>query len=89
MSDQTPVNIVDKIVKIGTYNIKILRNTCIGAASCLAVSPQTFNLDSENKAIVKNDSTDALENILLAAQSCPTKAIVITNAETGEPIWPA
>lgn len=79
----------DKVVKVGKYNIKILRDTCIGAASCLAVSPTTFELDAEHKSTVKGDSTDVFDNILLAAQSCPTKAIVITDTETGEQIWPA
>lgn len=79
----------NKIVQVGKYKIKVVRDMCIGAASCLAVSGLTFELDNENKAIVKGDSTDAAENILLAAQSCPTKAIVITDAETGEQVWPA
>ncbi len=79
----------DKIIQVGKYKIKILRDTCIGAASCLAVSPLTFELDSNHKSTVKGDSTDIVDNILLAAQSCPTKAIVITDAETGEQIWPA
>ncbi len=79
----------DKEVTVGKYKIKVLRDTCIGAASCLAVAPMTFELDSEHKSTVKADSTDAAEMILLAAQACPTKAIVITDTETGEQVWPA
>lgn len=79
----------DKEVKVGKYIIKVLRDTCIGAASCLAVSPDTFELDGENKARVKGDSKDVFDNIMLAAQACPTKAIVITDSETGEQVWPA
>lgn len=78
----------DKIVQIGKYKVKVVRDLCIGAASCVAVSPDTFQLDSENKAIIKEASKDAEENILLAAQSCPTKAIVIIDNETGEQVWP-
>ncbi len=89
MNNQTNQTTTDKVVKVGKYTIKILRDTCIGAASCLAISPQTFELDSESKARVKADSTDILDNILLAAQACPTKAIVITDSETGEQVWPA
>jgi ferredoxin len=89
MSDAAAQTGEDKIVQVGKYKIKILRSTCIGAASCIAVSPDTYELDSEHKSTVKADSKDALDNILLAAQSCPTKAIVVTNAETGEQLWPA
>ena len=84
MSDQTP----DKAIQIGKYKIKVVRDLCIGAASCVAVSPDTFLLDNEHKAVVREDSRDAADNILMAAQSCPTAAIIITNAETGQQVWP-
>lgn len=79
----------DKEVQVGKYKIRVLRNTCIGAASCLAVAPDTFQLDAESKSVVNPNSTDPLESILLAAQACPTKAIIITDTETGEQVWPA
>ncbi len=78
----------DKIVKIGKYQIKVLRDACISAASCVAVSPAVFELDSENKATVKEGSTDEEANILMAAQACPTKAIVIIDSESGKQVWP-
>jgi len=91
MSDEpnAPKLAEDKIVKVGKYNIKILRDTCIGAASCIAVATTTFELDSTHKSTVKADGADPADMILMAAQSCPTKAIVITDSETGEQIWPA
>lgn len=79
----------DKVIQIGKYKIKVVRDLCIGAASCIAVSPDTFLLDNEKKAVIIENSTDVPENILMAAQSCPTVAIIITNAETGEQIWPS
>ncbi len=79
----------DKEVIVGKYKIKVLRSACIGAASCVAVSPGTFSLDPQNKAVVNSGSTDVPENILMAAQSCPTKAIVIIDTETGQQVWPA
>lgn len=71
--------------KIG--KIFIDRDLCIGAASCIAVAPDVFGLDKENKAIVKNPKGADDETILLAAQSCPTKAIVIYD-EDGNQIYP-
>jgi ferredoxin len=66
---------------------KSFENLCIGAASCVAVSP-TFELDGENKAVTLQGS-DTPENILMAAQSCPTKAIIVTDTETNTQVWPA
>lgn len=78
----------DTVVKVGKYEVKVIRDLCIGAASCVAVSPDVFELDKENKAIVINGANDVPENILLAAQSCPTKAIVIVDTTTGKQVWP-
>lgn len=78
----------DKVVTIGKYQIKVVRSLCIGAASCVAFSPATFELDGQKKAVVKPESTETPENILMAAQACPTKAIVIVDMETGKQVWP-
>ena len=78
----------DKTVVIGKYTVKVVRNLCISAASCVAVSPNVFELDAENKAIIKSGATDDEANILMAAQTCPTKAIVIIETATGKQVWP-
>jgi len=72
----------------GRYTVTVIRDKCIGAASCVAVAPMTFKLDDENKAIVLAQKMDSDDNLLLAAQSCPTAAITVTDDETGEQIWP-
>lgn len=74
-----------KLLKIG--KIVVDRNLCIGAASCIAVAPGVFELDSENKAVVYNDKGADDETILLAAQSCPTQAILLFDEE-GNQIFP-
>ena len=70
------------------YKIKIDRNLCIGAASCVALAMKNFALDSENKAIILEGEGDSPEAIKLAAESCPTKAIILENAETGDQEYP-
>lgn len=80
---------LDKEVQIGKFKVKVVRSLCIGAATCVAVAPATFSLDNENKAIVKEGSIDAETSIIMAAQSCPTQAIIITDTETGKQVWPA
>ncbi len=90
MDDTNQIKTIeDKEVQIGKYKIKVVRSLCIGAASCVAVSPAVFQLDGESKAIVPEGADDAAENIILAAQSCPTKAIIVTDTETGQQVWPA
>ncbi len=86
-NNQTPPA-VDKEVVVGKYKVKVIRSACIGAATCVAVSPQVFQLDQENKAVIPEGAADAEANILMAAQSCPTKAIVIIDTETGQQVWP-
>lgn len=72
---------------LGKYKVEVLRDKCIGAASCVAIAPKVFGLDKDQKAFVISE--DELDDVkLLAAQSCPTAAIVVTNIETGEQVWP-
>jgi ferredoxin len=87
-SSQPPGGTEDKEVIVGKYKVKVLRDVCIGAASCVAVSPNVFEMDGQNKAAVKEGSSDTPENIVMAAQSCPTKAIVVIDTETGQQVWP-
>lgn len=74
--------------QIGKYKVQVINEKCIGAASCVAIAPAVFQLNEENIAyIISQDGNDD-ETKLLAAQSCPTAAIVVTNTETGEQVWP-
>ena len=74
--------------------VKVDRELCIGAASCVAVAPKAFDLDSEGKAVIKKkdgsqtsdfvnyqDINDNEANILNAAKSCPVNAIVIVEVD--------
>ena len=68
--------------------IKIDRDLCIGAGTCVALAPNTFELDDELKATLKdNDKKDPEEGILAAAKSCPTLAIILED-EQGKQIYP-
>ena len=70
------------------WKIVIDRDLCIGAASCVALAMKTFALDAENKAVVLEGEGDVPETIKLAAESCPTKAIILEDEETGEQEYP-
>ena len=68
--------------------IKIDRDLCIGAATCLAIAPEVFALDSDAKAIVLNtaDATGT-DMILDAARGCPTAAIIVETKD-GQKLFP-
>ncbi len=66
-----------KTIKRGDIEIKIIRNICIGAATCTVYAPNTFDLDEQNIAIIKEGDWDKLEKIVAAAVSCPVFAIEV------------
>lgn len=74
--------------QIGKYKVSVIREKCISAASCVAIAPGVFELDEEKIArIISQDGADD-EMKLLAAQSCPTMAIIVEDTETGQQVWP-
>jgi len=67
------------------HKIKIDRDTCIGAATCLIVAPDAFELDDENVAVVKAEALDVDDDkLMMAAQSCPTAAIFLYDEDGNE-----
>lgn len=83
------------------FTIKVDPDLCIGAASCVTIDPTHFQLNAENKAYIPGVppddhayervveiSDEQKDNLILAAQSCPTLAIFIFD-EAGNQIYPA
>lgn len=80
MADESPRQIA---------KVEVDRELCIGAASCIAVAPEAFELDGENKAIVKPSWANLTdEQLLQAAKACPVAAILLYGAD-GKKIYPA
>ena len=67
--------------------IVIDRDLCIGAASCLAVSGSTYELDGENKAVVTDANSVDDATLTMSAESCPTKAILLFD-KSGKQVFP-
>ena len=69
------------------YTIKYDRSKCIGAASCVNIAPDTWELDNEGLAKAKKVSftEKELAKQVKAAKSCPTHAISIID-ESGKKI---
>ena len=67
--------------------IVIDRDLCIGAASCLAVSGETYELDGENKVVVPGADAADDATLMMSAESCPTKAILLFD-KSGNQVFP-
>jgi ferredoxin len=84
--------------------IKIVvdEDLCIGAASCVTVAADYFQMNEKNKAVVLDPDDgdeeptyereldvpkEELEKLILAAESCPTYAVFIYD-EDGAQIFP-
>lgn len=79
----------DELVKvIGQYKVIITRPKCIGAASCVAISPDVFVLDEKMLVEFVTSENPSSSELLLAAQSCPTAAIEIIDTVSGQKLWP-
>lgn len=73
---------------MGKYKVRVDRNLCIGAATCIAVAPKAFALDNEAKAVIlPTIDEESDETILESAKSCPVAAIIVTD-ENGKQIYP-
>lgn len=70
-----------------SYKIEIIRDLCIGDQQCCNVANKTFEMDADNIAVVCQCPGDTPEDILEAAKTCPTDAIVLKD-ESGKQIWP-
>ncbi len=75
-------------VSVGGYEVTIERDLCIGAATCAALAPSTFNLDNEAKAIILDSAgADDDSAVLEAAKACPVAAITLKD-QSGAVVYP-
>lgn len=74
--------------QIGKYLVKVISKKCISATSCVAIAPKVFQLDEQQLAkVISQDGHDD-QTKLLAAQSCPTQAIIVVDTSTNQQVWP-
>ena len=76
------MNILDKL------EIKICEEDCIGDGACSNAAQNTFEMNDDSIAILKDDSIDSLEDVLAAAEACPLDIITVIDKETGEQLYP-
>ncbi len=67
-----------------SYQVLIDAAACAAHGDCVDIAPNVFQLDDVARVI--GDAPDEL--LLTAAEACPSVAIRLVDAGTGEPIYP-
>lgn len=57
---------------------------CAAHGDCALIAPDVFTI--EDVAVVTGEGTD--DAILAAARACPAGAITVTDADTGDQVYP-
>jgi curved DNA-binding protein CbpA len=74
------------------FQIIVEPTLCMAFGSCEILAPNVFVVEKDKminpKAKVKSETGADFETIVAAAQTCPTKAIIIIDRFTGEQIYP-
>ena len=69
-------------------DIRVDHDLCSTCDVCTHFAPNTFELDDEGKAVVKDPEGDPWDVIIDAAEGCPVEAIFVKDSETGEQLVP-
>jgi ferredoxin len=72
--------------------VDVDKSLCIGCCSCEIIAPDVFlinkNSKSNPKSSVINPKGAGINKIMNAAETCPTRAIIVENIETKERLFP-
>ena len=68
--------------------VRVDHGRCVGNAMCLETAPRVFAHNANRQSEAVDPQGDTLEKILEAALNCPTSAIQVEDAETGERLFP-
>ncbi len=72
--------------------VDVDKSKCIGCCSCETIAPSVFEINKESmmnpKSRVINQRGAGVNKIMSAAQTCPTKAIIVENCDTRERMFP-
>lgn len=72
--------------------VDVDKSLCIGCCSCETIAPDVFlvnkNSRTNPKSSVINPKGAGINKIMNAAETCPTKAIIVENIDTKERLFP-
>jgi ferredoxin len=64
------------------------RDRCVGNRMCSALAPGAFRVGDKGQSDPYNPDGESVETILEAAGSCPMMAIRVSDAGSGELLFP-
>lgn len=64
------------------------RDTCAACDICREIAPNTFEIDGDAKAHVKDPQGDPRDVIIKAADNCPMEAVAVFDGDSGEQLVP-
>jgi ferredoxin len=59
---------------------------CAAHGDCIDLAPHAFELNGDDVAVASGPAT--LEQLLAAAEACPSVAISVVDGDTGEQLYP-
>lgn len=72
--------------------VDVDKSRCIGCCSCETIAPDVFEINKESKSNPKssviNQKGAGVNKIMNAAETCPTKAIIVENTDSKERLYP-
>ena len=68
------------------WKVSVGKNVCICSAVCVALAPGRFVLDEQQRSGPVEAEIDPDELVRDAAASCPSEAISLVDADTGQPV---
>jgi len=71
-----------------TLRITVDHRLCVGNAQCVALAPGAFRHNDQRQSEVVDPAGAPESTILKAARYCPTGAIRVENAATGQQLFP-
>jgi ferredoxin len=67
------------------YSVSVDRDSCISSGNCVADSPDAFDFDDDDIAVVKDGAAELPHDRLLrVARNCPAGAIVLRDDDGNE-----
>jgi ferredoxin len=64
-----------------TLEVEVVRARCIGTKACVNAAPGTFAMDPVNVATVIDPAGDSEDDIVQAAEACPTGAVSVRRGD--------
>jgi len=68
------------------WQVSVDKKLCISSGMCVAIASDRFVLDEQQRSGPVEAEIDPDELVRDAAASCPSEAISLVDADTGEPV---